>query len=392
VTWAEANDYCNNRAARLPTEVEWEYAARGPSNRVYPWGNRFIFRNAIHAENSERSVGLVGSRPDGVSWVGAMDMGGNLWEFTSTIHADYPYEASLEDAADTSSQRTVRGGSFMDRAQGIRTSIRTWVEVEGEIPFVGFRCVRDLDAPPPPTPEASPQSVFDESTFVIQEFDAIEMVLVPEGCFMMGSDDGEPDEMPVHEQCFEHAFWIDRNEVSNAQYGSADDSFMCEDNSAEPDQARICVNWAEASAHCESRGARLPTEAEWEYAARGPDSLVYPWGNEFVHDFVVYQNTSNFVVGPVGSRPGGVSWVGALNMSGNVEEWVSTIYDPSAYPYPYSSDDGREDLADTDAMRVQRGGSYGAPERFLRAADRRQSSPSSISNSTGFRCARDYEG
>jgi formylglycine-generating enzyme required for sulfatase activity len=117
----------------------------------------------------------------------------------------------------------------------------------------------------------------------IQEFDGVKMALVQAGCFMMGSEDGESTEKPVHEVCFDEPFWIDVYEVTNELYGSAASGNntwgnYCGSRSRFDDQPRICINWSETAAYCESHGARLPTEAEWEYAARGPDSLRYPWG------------------------------------------------------------------------------------------------------------------
>ncbi len=208
----------------------------------------------------------------------------------------------------------------------------------------------------------------------------VEMVLVPAGCFMMGSEDDDDDETPVHEQCFDEPFWIDRYEVTNEQYGS----LGCLNYSSEPDQPSNCVDWFEAKAHCESWGARLPTEAEWEYTARGPDNLVYPWGNDFVAGNVVYMGNSSQTA-EVGSRPGGMSWVGAYDMSGNVWEWVSTIYQD----YPYSADDGRESNNDTSA-RVVRGESFLSTVSSLRATNRRDWYPAYGNELRGFRCARDY--
>jgi formylglycine-generating enzyme required for sulfatase activity len=137
----------------------------------------------------------------------------------------------------------------------------------------------------------------------------------------------------VHPQCFDQPFWIDQYEVTNARYGSA--GYFEGDN-----RPRESVDWFAAAEHCAVRGARLPTEAEWEYAARGPSAWVYPWGNDFVDANAVssWENTVRRTA-PVGSRPGGASWVGALDISGNVWDWTSTLY----AEYPYDSDDGRED-------------------------------------------------
>ncbi|MBL8165612.1 MAG: SUMF1/EgtB/PvdO family nonheme iron enzyme [Anaerolineae bacterium] len=213
----------------------------------------------------------------------------------------------------------------------------------------------------------------------------VAMVRVPAGCFFMGSDKGSTDEQPTHEICFEQAFWIDKTEVTNAQYGSA--SPECSEWSSAPDQPRSCVTWFEARDFCQSRDARLPTEVEWEYAARGPDSRVYPWGNDYDAALVIGYDDPDYggrSTAPVGSRPGGASWVGALDMSGNLWEWVRSAYQD----YPYRADDGREDANRTDVSRVVRGGSFGDSSVGLRAADRYWLGPDLEGGSYGFRCAR----
>jgi hypothetical protein len=212
---------------------------------------------------------------------------------------------------------------------------------------------------------------------VTETFDGVEMVLVPAGCFYMGSN-LVGNEQPIHEICFDEPFWIDKFEVTNEDYGSVG----CEDESSEPDQPRNCVNWFEASDHCEARGARLPTEAEWEYAARGPDSLVYPWGNAFNMDFSVWAGNSRRQTAPVGSRSEGVSWAGALDLSGNLYEWTSSLFED----YPYGDD--HESDSDTRSMRVPRGGSFSSVT--LRSSNRIIGHPNDIDDDYGFRCARSY--
>jgi formylglycine-generating enzyme required for sulfatase activity len=247
---------------------------------------------------------------------------------------------------------------------------------------------------------------------VIRDFDGVEMALVPVGCFMMGSSEEEidyalescetyyggcrrewfEDEAPPHEVCFEEPFWIDVHEVTNAQYGSSGEW-------SGSDLPRESVDWFDAVDHCESRGARLPTEAEWEYAVRGPDGLVFPWGNTFDSarlnycDLIYGADTSMDdgyeYTAPVGSYPGGVSWVGAYDLSGNVVEWVSSLYEP----YPYSATDGREVDGGSNSSdpRGMRGGGWGNYPYGTRAADRDWFYPDYANTIMGFRCARDYD-
>ncbi|MCJ7735905.1 MAG: formylglycine-generating enzyme family protein [Anaerolineae bacterium] len=207
----------------------------------------------------------------------------------------------------------------------------------------------------------------------IVELDGVPMAFVPAGCFQMGSMDGDDDEAPVHEVCFERPFWIDVYEVTNQQYRSS--GFWAGD-----DLPRESVNWFDAAAHCESRGARLPAEVEWEYAARGPDGLIYPWGDEFTGDYVVWNVGQT---APVGSKPGGASWVGALDMTGNVWEWAADWYDD----YP-SGRQVNPTGPESGSYRVLRGGAwdYGDTIR-LRAANRYRIDPGNVGYDYGFRCA-----
>jgi len=217
----------------------------------------------------------------------------------------------------------------------------------------------------------------------------VEMVQGPAGCFWMGSVNGEANEQPVHEVCFDVPFWIDRYEVTNEQFERLGGIADGETPWTEPNQPRTAVRWLTALKFCEGRGARLPTEAEWEYASRGPDSRTYPWGNEFVQDYVVSALNADQPAA-VGSKPGGVSWIGAYDLVGNVWEWTSTIYDPEQFPYPYNSNDGRDEFSDDATIaRVIRGGSFDdEASNVLRAANRFRYIPIGWSFYDGFRCAR----
>lgn len=213
---------------------------------------------------------------------------------------------------------------------------------------------------------------------IAETINGVEMVLVPPGCFTMGNEGGRRDEQPEHQICFDKAYWIDRYEVTNSQYGS-DGVFPGEL------RPRDNLTWFEARDFCASRGARLPTEAEWEYAARGPDSLIYPWGDLFVPDNLIYDANFEFQLHDVGSKPEGVSWVGAYDLAGNATEWVSSLY----RPYPYDPGDGREDLANATDRRVMRGGIGSYIDYGTGMATRMWSPPDERAWYRGFRCAQD---
>jgi formylglycine-generating enzyme required for sulfatase activity len=223
---------------------------------------------------------------------------------------------------------------------------------------------------------------------VEQVFDGVAMVLVPAGCFQMGSEDGNSDERPAHEVCIEAPFWLDKFEVTQADFerlGGVKAEANRFDGDARPVER---ITWVEAEAFCrERRGGRLPTEAEWEFAARGPDGLEYPWRGEFVAENVVFDDNANETadVGE-GIRTAGASWVGAHDLSGNVWEWTSSL----SRAYPYDRTDGREDLV-VNEFRILRGGSFNFTTNDLRASFRVRLTPFVEYNFIGFRCARSPE-
>lgn len=226
---------------------------------------------------------------------------------------------------------------------------------------------------------------------IAQDFDGVTMMLVPVGCFDMGNDPesynhttlGVPD---GGQQCFDQPFWIDRTEVTQVDFERLGGQKVTP-NFFDGDQHPVeNITWFEARDFCAQRGMRLPTEHEWEYAARGPDNLIYPWGNEWNPANAVWGDNANNQNAAVGSRSAGASWVDVLDMVGNVWEWTSSQY----WDYPYTLDDGREDDTgnDTEIPRVLRGGSWSDPEAYLRGSARLWVTAGFGDFFFGFRCAR----
>jgi formylglycine-generating enzyme required for sulfatase activity len=282
--------------------------------------------------------------------------------------------------------------------------------------YVGFllpASAQDTEQTPIPTPspvvealeawDVLSQPSNSDWTPQVREFDGMEMVLVPSGCFMMWSNDGFPDEEPVHEVCIEEPFWFDRTEVSQEDFARLNgDRFSANRDGtvgsciAGDDLPENCLIWAEADLFCRMRGGNLPTEAQWEYAARGPDALIYPWGNSFDGIQLNYRDDGTedgyATIAPVTAFENGASWVGALNLSGNVSELTQTVYDQSLYPYPYMSSDGRNSqgaVSDEGPINhVLRGGSWSSSEDNVRAAYRNFDNSFFTQETVGLRCIR----
>ena len=241
-----------------------------------------------------------------------------------------------------------------------------------------------------PTVPAPPKEIIDAQ--------GIAMRLVSAGEFTMGSD-LEVTEQPVHTLSLD-AYYIDKYEVTNEAYQKCVDADICTPQSYTYSATRkehynnpefsnypvIYITWEMANLYCEWRGAHLPTEAEWEKAARGTDARLYPWGNEFGCSYANMVIQGEQCVGDttsVGSYETGISPYGLYDMAGNVAEWTSSIFKP----YPYDQNDGREDPS-IYINHIVRGGTwYYTDETYSRTTKHDALPTMTRDPDIGFRCA-----
>ena len=460
VSWFEAVAYCRWLSKqigiefRLPSEAEWEKAARGMDGRIYPWGNMWEEGRCNSAEAGLNRTTPVGQYPNGVSPYGALDMAGNVWEWVATqAGKSYPYQLEDEWQAayveNDTQYRVLRGGSWYQKnsayVRGAYRSIST--NARNRVGFVGLRvashsptvvppavrvpqapavvppAVRIPQAPAvvppavriPQAPAVVPPAVRVPQAPVVgptvrlpQSLPKLpvwvpELVKVPAGPFLMGSSNADTqaydNEKPRHTLILPD-YWIAKTPVTNAQFrpfvegdgytnraywttagwqwrkgeklvkpGYWDDKQW---NSA--DYPVVGVSWFEAVAYCRwlSNQAgiefRLPNEAEWEKAARGPDGRIWPWGNTWEAGRCNSEEAHIERTTPVGQYPSGASPYGALDIAGNAWEWMATKY---GKPYPYQiEDEWAEVYLEGDPTRRIRGGSYYNGQKNVRGAYR----------------------
>ena len=253
---------------------------------------------------------------------------------------------------------------------------------------------------PESTTYISPTAVSGEygiGSTMISDKDGMTLLYVPAGEFEMGSEDGDSDEKPVHTVDLD-AYWIDQTEVTNAMYAKCVSDGVCDPPNNSGSYTResyygnsefdkypvIYVSWEDASAYCSWAKRRLPTEAEWEKAARGTNGRIYPWGDEIDESYANYGGNVGDTTS-VGNYEKGASFYGAYDMAGNVWEWVADWYDENYYANSPSSNPLG---SDTGEYRALRGGSWLNNENGLRSATRHRNHPTDTSSNYGFRCSR----
>ena len=252
---------------------------------------------------------------------------------------------------------------------------------------------------PSPTETAIPITTPGIGSTMVGEKGEI-LVYVPAGEFTMGSDVSS-NEQPIH-TVYLDAFWIDQTEVTNAMYAKCvSDNGACKEpinasssthssyygNSEFSNYPVIYVDWNMAKAYCSWADRRLPTEAEWEKAARGTEALTYPWGEGVDCDKANYSSSCVGDTVPVKSYPNGVSPYGAYDMAGNVWEWVNDYYQSDYYTILGGSASNPQGPSSGD-IRVLRGGSWFYVDNYVRSANRGRGNPAVTSVDLGFRCAR----
>lgn len=230
--------------------------------------------------------------------------------------------------------------------------------------------------------------------------DGAPMVLVPAGEFTMGSDKGDEDEFPVHRVQLD-AFYIDKFEVTNGRFAKfvktiqSEPPWGFEDKDMPVTHANRpvrWVNWMDAMGYCLWAGKRLPTEAEWEKAARGTDGRIYPWGNDpptSVHAVYGLKEGGTETISVIGDRDKGQSPYGVHDLAGNLYEWVMDWYAEEYYTNFATGPAVNPRGPNEGTAKVQRGGSYINHPYRLRSSFRTKGDPAEQDPHVGFRCAQD---
>ena len=454
--WQQAKDFCawNAPGGRLPSEAECEFAVTGPVHRTYPWGDApaptcdndtVVFNQTGNTPGYGCGTGgtwPVGSKMAGASWAGALDMTGNVWEWSEDWYHSSYVGAPADGTAwvdSVGTHRSIRGGSFFYGATSVRSATRGSATPTASQVHHGARCVR-----PAPATECDgvvcPKldgylatcnrqgkcEYYNLDTTAHKRWDV--WIYVPPGSFEMGSPEDEEghhaNESPVHPVAIDYGYFLAKYEVVVVQYEACTaanpEECTAADTTDQPwygwgtntsannrsEHPQNGLKWQQARDFCAwvVPAGRLPSEAEWEYAATGPVHRKYVWGDSpeptCANDTAVFHEdggVEEYGCGQkgtwkVGSKSAGASWSGALDMSGNVWEWNEDWYHGS-----YDSDndgsvdapgDGSAWVEPPGSGRVFRGGSFVYEAGKLRSAERDYTLPGYRSADIGARCLR----
>ena len=420
VTWDDALAYCRWAGVMLPTEAQWERACRGNIDVIYPWGdnpdtsnlncidNGNIPKKDMYILQNNRGITHVGLFSGGGSRIGANDMAGNAAEWCLDFYMP-GYYSKMPDknpsGPDKGKDRVVKGGSWKNHIAQCRVSAREGRNPEKPYLEVGFRGVWSEKS-------IEPKGIADKAGVLSEtrknSKDGAVMILIPGGEFTMGAESGDKeadsDEKPARKVKLNN-YYIYKYEVTNAQFNKftqetgykADGEWKLLYSNFSANHPVSEVSYTDAEAYAKWAGGRLPTEAEWEKAARGTDGRKYPWGNQWKNelsnnremkgkrDNVAKLEKFNgiwFGTLPVGSYPDGKSPYGVMDMAGSVSEWCrdwygENYYSDSVTENPQGPADGEE--------RVLRGGSFYDKPDQMRCSSRDDDDPEKWCNLYGFR-------
>jgi len=251
-----------------------------------------------------------------------------------------------------------------------------------------------IPLPPAPTPRPTATPKPQQETTPVKFKSLTELAEIPAGAFSMGRNDGAPEEGPAH-QVDLPAFYMDIFEVTNAQFVAfvQDTNYVTDAEKSgstgwraylngKDNHPVVKVSWNDAQAYCQWAGRRLPTEAEWEKAARGDKALLYPWGNDWNAANANVKDSGFRGTTPVGTFAGGVSPYGLFDMAGNAWEWTADWYKP----YPGNT---TKDNYYGEKFKVLRGGGWFEEKEKVTTTVRSSSSLEAANDDIGFRCAAD---
>jgi len=357
------------------------------------------------SEKFNKEIKDIMASADGRVILSSSDVNESSYEFVDEKHGVYTYflMKALEGKADSDDDGYI---TVQEAHKYVFDEVRNWAFNKGvsQNPRIDLNMsgsivlTVNLEQIPRTDSQRDSDTSQQSTETIIADFDGAEMVLIPKGKFCMGSKltEGESDEHPRHEVYLDD-FYIDLYEVTNAQYAIFLETteykkpkYWNDEKFNQPEQSVVGVSWFDANEYAKWVGRRLPTEAEWEKAARGSNRLVYPWGNEWNEKFVIKNN----IPLSAESEKLDISPYGVKGMATNVAEWVADYYKKDFY----FSNVGEEwinpicsTLPGIIKTRVVRGASWkDFDKNNARCAKRNRNMPNMQFDNVGFRLVQDY--